>query len=217
MAYTVNHLYKKVMEGVDKMGSDFFDYEYVMNKLETATYDFIGETIKFIENTQEIRDDIRTLYEPFKIAVIEDPFNTAFKAIAVPSNYQHLMEAQVLDAIVPVRKTRIIRHGQEEIYETNPNTRATAQYPTLVLYQDTIRILTDGDPTFVQGFYVKKPTFGAYGVHDDKETEIAVNLPDQATDKIIKTIINDIFVSVDDPRATRQFEQQQQAYRKRGK
>jgi len=215
MAYTVDHLYKKVLEGTDKMGSDFFPIEYVMNRLETATYDFVGETIKYIENTQEIRDDIRTLYEPFKIAVIDDPNNSDYKAISLPDNYQHLMSADVLDPTVPVRKTRILRHGQLDIYQDNPNTRATADYPTLVLYQDTIRIISPGTPTFIQGFYIKKPTFGKYSVHDDIETEIAVNLPDQATDKIIKTIINDIFVSVGDPRAVTQY-QIKETYRKRG-
>ena len=33
MAYTVEHFYKKVLEGADKMGSDFYTLEYVMNRL----------------------------------------------------------------------------------------------------------------------------------------------------------------------------------------
>lgn len=215
MAYTVNHLYKKVLEGADKMGSDFFTAEYVMNRLETATFDFIGETVKYIENTQEIRDDIRTLYEPFKIATISDPNDNEYMSIALPKNYQHMMEAKVLDANVHVRKTRTIRHGQEEIFETDPDTKATAEYPTIVMYQDIARILSDGTPTFVYGFYVMKPTFGKYGVHDDLDSEIAVNLPDQGTDKIIKIIINDIFIATGDPRAQAQY-LSANTFRKRG-
>ena len=66
MAYTVKHLYTKVLEGTDKLGFDLIPLSVVMNRLETATLDFIGETVKFIENNQEIRDDLRTLYKPYK-------------------------------------------------------------------------------------------------------------------------------------------------------
>jgi len=216
MAYTINHLYKKVLEGADKMGSDFFPIEYVMNKLQTATYDFIGETVKYIENTQEIRDDIRTLYKPFNIPTIKDPNDDSYMSIALPNDYLHLMQVKVIDANVEVRKTRLIRHGQEEIFETNPNTQATAMYPTVVLYSDILRILSsDGTPTAIQGFYLMKPTFGLYSRHDDWDYEIAVNLPDQATDKIIKIIINDIFIAVGDPRAQAQY-LSTETYRKRG-
>lgn len=215
MAYTVEHLYKKVLEGTDKMGSDFYPLPYVMNRLQTATFDFIGETVKFIENTQEIRDDIRPLYKPFKIAVVDDPNDASYKSIALPEEYLHLMEGKVVDANVTVRSTRIIRHGQEEIFQSDPDTRATAEYPTIVIYDNIIRILSTGNPTHVEGFYVKKPTFGTDDInHGDIENEIAVNLPDNATDKIIKTIINDIFISVGDPRAQLQHAVKE-TYRKR--
>ena len=198
------------------MGTDLFTVPYVMNRLETATYGFIGQTVKYIENTQEIRDDIETLYKPFKIPVITDPNDPDFKAVVLPSNYLHLMSANVLDNNVTVRSTRIIRHGQEAIYETDPNTRGTAEYPSIVLYNNMLRILSDGEPTFIQGFYVMKPTFGAYLTQNDNiETEIAVNLPDNATDEIIKAIINDIFVATGDPRAQVQF-MTKEKFRKRG-
>lgn len=215
MAYTVKHLYEKVLEGTDKMGSDFFPLKYVMNRLETATFDFIGESVKFIENTQEIRDDIRTLYKPFKISVVDDPNDASYKSIALPSDYLHLMQAKVIDADVKVRQTRIIRHGQEDIFEDDPDTRASAEYPTIIQYEDIIRILSPGNPTHIEGFYVKKPTFGKHDIHhDDLDAEIAVNLPDNSTDKIIKTIINDIFISVGDPRAPIQH-QVKETFRRR--
>lgn len=215
MAYTISFLYKKVLEGSDKMGSDFFPVPYVMNRLITATYGFIGETVKYIENTQEISDDLRTLYKPFKLAVVNDTVDPNLLAVALPSDYQHLMSAKVIDSETPVRKTKIIRNGQEEIYQSNPNTRATAEYPTVVRYDNMLRILSPGNPTHVEGFYVKKPTFGAFGPTDDLDTEIAVNLPDHSTEKIIKEIINDIFVATGDSRAQLQL-QNKEMYRKRG-
>lgn len=215
MAYTVNHLYKKCLEGLDKMGSDFYTVDYIMNRLEASTYDFIGETVKFIENTQEIRDDIRTLYKPFKYAVITDPENSDYKAISLPEEYLHLMSAKVIDEDVAVRRTRIIRHGQEDIFEADPDTKSSAVYPTLVLYENTLRILSPGTPSHVTGTFIKKPTFGAHDIHhDDLDVEIAVNLPDNSVDKLIKNIINDIFISTGDPRAQAQF-QILENYRKR--
>lgn len=216
MAYTVEHVYKKVMEGTDKMGSDFFSVEYVMNRLEAATYDLIGETVKFIENTQEIRDDIRTLYKPYKEDLIDDPNDNDYKIIALPSDYQHLMSVKVIDGNVNVRKTRVLRHGQVNIFQGDPNKKATAVYPIVVLYDDYLRVISPGNPIQVAGFYLKKPTFGDFSVHDNIGNEIAVDLPEFATDKIIKTIINDIFVSTGDPRAIVQYEQKE-TYRKRGK
>lgn len=216
MAYTINHLYKKVLEGADKMGSDFFPLPYVMNKLESATYDFIGETIKYIENTQEIRDDLRTLYKPYKLTVVADESDTTFKAVVLPSDYLHLMNAKVIDSKVPVRDTRVIRHGQTEIFESNPNTRASAEYPTVVIYKNYLKIISPGTPTHVQGFYVKKPIFGAYMEQDDDiEVNIAVDLPDNVTEKIIKSIVNEIFIATGDPRAQLQL-QDKMLYRKRG-
>lgn len=216
MAYTVDHLYKKVLENSDKMGSDFFTLEYVMNKLETATYDFIGETVKFIENTQEIRDDLLSLYKPFKLPVVTDPNNAEFGAMALPEDYLHLMSARVMDKDIKVRETTLIRHGQDEIFLQDPDTKPTAVYPLLSAYDSYIRVYSPGSPEFITGFYVKKPIFGAYSIHDDTEIEIAVNLPDASTEKIIKTIVNEIFIAVGDPRAQMQYANKE-TYRKRSK
>lgn len=205
MAYTVNHLYKKVLEGTDKLGVDLFTIPYVMNRLQTATYDFIGKTVKYIENTQEIRDDLRTLYKPFKIAIIADPENLGFKVITLPTDYLHLMSVKVIEPGVEVRETTLIRNGQDEIYMVDPDTKPTAKYPIVSVYSDYIRIYSPGNPTHLSGYYVKKPVFGNFSVHDDLDSEIAVNLPDQTVEQIIKNIVNDIFVATADPRAEVQF------------
>lgn len=215
MAYTVEYLYKKVLEDTDKMGSDFFPLDYVMKKLRTATYDFIGETVKFVENTQEIRDDLLALYKPFKIPLIKDPEEDFYLA-SLPQDYLHLMSVKVKDAEVEVRETNLIRHGQEEILMMDPDTRPHAEYPLVSSYETYLRVYSPGSPTHVMGFYICKPTFGDYGVHDDIETEIAVNLPDNSTEKIIKTIVNDIFIAVGDGRAQAQYVNKE-SYRKRSK
>lgn len=215
MAYTVNHFYKKVLEATDKMGSDFFPLPYVMNRLEMATHDFIGETVKYIENTQEIRDDLRTLYKPYRLPVVVDPDDANYNIVALPSDYQHLMSAMVVDASVKVRKTSIIRHGQEEIFEIDPDTRATAEYPILSLYDSYLRIVSPGSPTFVEGFYLKKPTYGKYSLHDDIDVEIAVNLPEHSVDKIIIIIASAIFDATGDERSEKYYRNQRE-YRQRG-
>jgi hypothetical protein len=216
MAYTVDHFYKKVLETSDKMGSDFFSLEYVMNRLETATFDFIGETVKFIENTQEIRDDLLPLYKPFLLPLIENVTEPGSYLMALPSDYLHLMTARGIDANVDVRKTTIIRHGQDEIYLHDPDTKPTAEYPLLLAHDTYLKLYSPGAPTSIRGYYIKKPTFGDYSVHDNIETEIAVNLPDASTEKILKQIVNDIFIAVGDPRAQMQYTNKE-TYRKRSK
>lgn len=203
MAYTVAHFYKKVLEGTDKMGSDFFPLQYVMNRLETATYDFIGATVKFIENTQEIRDDLLPLYKSYKLNVV---LTGDSKKVALPTDYLHLMSARVIDENVTVRETTILRHGQDEIYMMDPDTRPTSQYPILFLADTYIDVKSPGMPLYVEGYYIKKPTFGKYSELDDTETEIAVNLPDASTEKIIKILINDIFQAIGDPRFQMQYQ-----------
>jgi len=216
MSYTVDHLYKKVLEQSDKMGSDFFTLEYVMNRLETATYDFIGETVKFLENTQEIRDDLLPLYKPYKLPVVLLDAAEGSYLMALPDDYMHLMSARGVDAVVNVRETTLIRHGQDEIFLQDPDTRPYPEYPLVFAYDTFLKLYSPGAPTHVQGFYIKKPTFGLYSVHDDIETEIAVNLPDHSTEKIVKQIVNDIFVATGDERAQIQYVNKE-TYRKRSK
>ncbi len=223
MAYTVQHLYDKVMEGVDKIGSDLYTIPYVLRRLEAVAHDFIGETVKFIENTQEIRDDLRTLYKPFYQPLITIPVTQVgpvtaptFVGFALPSDYQHLMSAKVIDANVTVRDTRIVRHGQDEIYHTDPNKKPAAEYPLLVLHEDYIRIYSPGNPTHLQGFYIKKPIVWKFDEEGDFNIAIAINLPDHSVDKLIKDIINDIFIASGDPRAQFQNVSKEQ-YRKRAR
>jgi hypothetical protein len=216
MAYTVDHFYKKVLEGADKMGSDFFTLEYVMNRLETSAFDFIGETVKFIENTQEIRDDLLPLYKPFLLPVIPDPTEDETYLMALPNDYLHLMTVRGIDSEVTVRETTLIRHGQDEIFLQDPDTKPLAEYPLISAHENYLKLYSPGSPTDIRGYYVKRPTFGAYSVHDDIETEIAIDLPDASTEKIIKQIVNDIFIAVGDPRAQMQYTNKE-TYRKRSK
>lgn len=220
--YTVQYLYDRILSGIDKEGSDLITLEDVMRRVKDATYDFIGETVKYIENTQEIRDDIRTLYKPFRWPLIElpevadvvDPPPARY-GYSLPDDYQHLMSAMVEDENVTVRDTRIIRHGQLEIYQSNPNKKPAAEYPLLVLYSNYIEVFSPGSPKDLVGFYLVKPTIWTYNENANLDTVIAVNLPDHSVEKIIRDVINDIFISTGDPRAQGQFQTKEQ-YRKRG-
>lgn len=201
------------MDGVDKLGSDLFSLEYVLNRLEANTYDFIGETVKYIENNQEIRDDIRPLIKPLNETL--NALVAGEYVATLPSDYLHLASVRVVDDNVTVRDTRVLRHGQVEIYESNPNKKSAPEYPIVLMYENFIKVLSPGSPSSVVGFYVRKPNFYVYNEDDDFDTEIAIDLPDNVVDKIIKDIINDIFVATADPRANVQYQTKEQ-YRKRG-
>lgn len=213
MAYTIDHLYKKFLESTDKMGGDFYTIPYMMNRLESSTHDFIGETVKFFENTQEIRDDIRPLYKPLNLPVIQDPNDVNFVVATLPNDYYHLIDAQVKEPGIVVRKTNIIRHGQKEIYFADPNKKPEKEYPIIVIYDTYIRIYTPGTPNQITGFYLKKPTFGDYNA-PDLTVEVAVNLPEYAVDKILKNIVSETLIAIGDPRASVQY-QDKENYRKR--
>ena len=231
MAYTVSHLYEKVSEGVDKIGSDLFTLKYVMNRLEVATYDFIGETVKYMENTQEMRDDILPLVKPYRWNIIELPEfgGQAISDIvlrqygfALPSDYLHLVSFKVIGyedpytgAVQKIRDTRLVRHGQEEIYHTDPHKKPSAEYPLLVLYEDHVRVYGGGIPLNLEGMYITKPTFWVYDEDADFDVEIAVNLPDNSVEKIIKDVISDILITIGDPRAQVKYQAKEQ-YRIRG-
>lgn len=199
MAYTINFIYNKILDEIDKRGSDFMTVERVMDVLETETYNFLGETLDYLESTEKISNDIRTLYKPYSLNVIPDPNDSNFKAVALPEDYQHLYTAEVIDPFT--FKTRKMRHGSYQAVKNDPNKKATAEHPVVVVYDNYMRIYTalPSNPTKVEGLYVSKPIFGDPDGEIDEE--ICVNLPDSTVQVILKKMIRSIFGAIGDERS----------------
>lgn len=224
MAYTVEFAYNKILDSIDKIGSDLITLENVMGRFSVATYDFIGESVKFIDNTQEIHDDIRTLYVPFTFPIVDiasgnpnqDPIDSyGIRGIAWPSNYMHLASARVVGGTTPVRDTRIVRAGQEEPYLINPNRKPTAEYPMLVRYDSYLKYYSpDNENRSIQGWYIKKPTIWQYNETDDLDSVTIVDLPDHSVEKIMQTVASAILVTLGDPRSPIQIPEREN-YRQR--
>lgn len=198
MAYTIKYTYEKYLDEMDKIGSDFLTIPYMMKKIISSTYDFIGKTIKYIENTEEISEDIRPLYKPFSLNTVK--LEEKKWGIVYPDDFMYLLRANVIDQNVVVRKTNVIRNSQLDIYLRNPHTRPTAHYPIVVRNSDILTIISDGNPIKLDGVYVKKPIFGNYAEGIDIDKEIIVNLPDIAVEKILQLAVKSTYKSLNDER-----------------
>ena len=208
--YTVDYAYERCLDQVDKVGSDLFELPKFLNMFKTATYDIIGTDFKFIENTEEIRDDIKTLYRPLSVSI--SVVNGA-SICSLPSDYLHMMAAQVYNSntsVPKVRETRIIRHGEVNIRQLDPHNRPTTEYPILIYFSDYIEIKGNIIEGTVSGSYLKKPTFG------ENETESIVDLPDQTIEQVLKKVAYLFELSVADERTQLQL-QDDNIYRERGK
>jgi len=179
--YTIDYFYNKFLDSVDKEGSDIYSVPQMMELLQSETYNFIEQTVKYLENTQQIRDLLRPLYKPYTINLIANPTDPKEMLAILPSYYLNLETAKVIGT--NVRKTTILRHGEYDINELNPNKRATEEYPVVLLYQDYISVRGNTNTWQVSGFYVSKPVFGdPYGILTN---EILVNLPENTVEKIL--------------------------------
>lgn len=208
--YTIEYAYERCLDQVDKVGSDLLELPKFLNMFKTATYDIIGTDFKFVENTQEIRDDIKTLYRPLSvsISVVEGA-----SICSLPSDYLHMLYAQVLNgntSAQAVRETRIVRHGEVNIRQLDPHNRPTVEYPIIIYFSNYLEIQGGIISGYVKGSYLKKPEFGEY------ETESIVDLPDQTIEQVLKKVAYLFELSVADERTQLQL-QDENIYRERGK
>lgn len=209
--YTIDYAYAQCKKLVDKIGSSLFTLPKFLTLFEAATYDFIGPSIKYIENTQEIRDDIRTLYRPLSLEITS--LNGSIGICSFPDDYLYLLSIKLVNnnkTDPPVRKVKLIRHGEQNINALNPHSRPTKEYPTVIYYSDYIEIHGGIISGYLKGSYVKKPKFGI------NQTDIVVDLPDNVVQKIIKKTAYTFDLSVADERTNSQLEDEN-IYRQRGK
>lgn len=207
MAQTIDYFYNKFLVRIDKEGSEIYSPAVVMELLESSTYDFIEETVKYLENTQQLRDALSTLHTPYSLALTVNPSNSEEMLATKPEDYLTLETARVIDSVSTVRTTKLIRKGEVNINRNNPNKKPTAEYPVVIQYQDYIACLGSANQTFVKGFYIARPTFG--DVTANQETEVVVNLPDETLDKIMNKMVNIIHAKEGDPRYQLSYNQEQ--------
>lgn len=188
MAYTLEYFYPKFLNKIDKEGSDFYSLPQIMEFLETETFSFIKEVETYPEITQARKDLILPLVEPLNVSLAVNPANTQEYLGTLPSDYYRLRS--VKKSGNNVRKTSVVRIGEIDIAELNPNKRGTPQYPNVIQYSNYFAVYGASAGDKLTGFYIQKPIFG--DPNGDLASEIVVNLPDQALEEIMNMMVSAI-------------------------
>lgn len=201
MEYTLENVFEKTRQYADKMGSDYFPSGVILNRIETATYDFIDERLEAVELTQKITDDIRNLIKHVKLPIITDPsFPLENRYIAaLPSDYLRQVAYDVLyQNGERCRRADMVRQGEKVLALNNPNRQPTKQYP-LITQEASLWLIDCGDsiiPSIFHLTYCKKPTFGIVSNLSNR----VVNLPDDAIEKILIKTMKLLYHNTDDSR-----------------
>lgn len=211
MNYLLSNVHLKLRQLSDKMGSDYFPLPVFLNFFETATYDFVGECLKRIENTQTITDDIRDLIVPKEIVVIQDPNRAGKYIAAVPSDYLRQVAYDVRYADGSrCRRADVLKHAQKNVYRNDPTRKAEKDYPIILQYGSFFEIDSGSTvPKFFDLTYCKKPVFATTGEPGKR----IVNLPDDAIEEVLKITVTGLFNKTADERQQSSY-QLQESYRK---
>lgn len=186
--YTVEYCDKYLDELLDKMGSDYFPLEVKFGRLVNVTYDFIRESCKYLEGTQEISDDLK----PLLVRVPHVMTATATQGvweIAEPNDYIRLISIEPYALVNGIdtrkfKKVHINKEGQRLAYERDPFRKPSALYPVIFRLSNIFEVrVGDDTDTYSKAFisYIKKPTFGDI----ENDNDILLNLPDIAMEMIL--------------------------------
>jgi hypothetical protein len=191
-------------ELIDKQGSDYFPLPVKLDRFIALTYDFIRSNLVYMDATQPISDDIRTLIiESSDISIIKD--SDSWK-VPVPSNYHRLITiAPLIDGLKKSREVTILKNGQET-YALNPFREPTPEYPNVFRMNDFFYIKTGKDNSVYTNAYLKyckEPTFAKEG---ELEKRI-VDLPIQSIIQICNQVSNSFRYTTSD-----NFAQQNEAF-----
>jgi len=213
MEYKLSEVDFKIKTFADKQGSDYFPLPIILNYFRTATLDFVGEKVKIIEKTQEVVDDIRPLIVPTKLNIIKDPNDNSRYISGLPVNYFRVLSYDIIyDDGTRCRRADVLRQGEYKIAHNNPNRTPTKLYPLITqesnLYQIDIGE-NDVVPQYMKLIYCKQPNFATVSNTNVR----AVNLPDEAIEKIILSTVTRLFNSTGDQRSQSNY-QLQEAFRK---
>lgn len=190
--YTIDYFEKHIDSLTDKLGSDLFPLPIKMERFQMCTYDFLRESTKWLEATQEISDDIKPLVKHDSLIAINDG-NGVFTA-PEPVDYYRLISIMPLvnvgggNRIQKAKKVHILKEGQRQAYERDPHRKPSGLYPHVFRYASVFEVKVEPNNIDVidrlKIVYVKKPTFGDINNLND----IVVNLPISAVEQIcIKT------------------------------
>ena len=169
MGYSLSEIYEKGIELMDKKGSDFVQLPEFLRVYKTSTYDFIGERIPVIEKTQQIINDLRPLMKTDVRTVIDDPDDVYAKLATIPNEVHYLFKANAkFENGTTGRRPVLLRHGNIDVYMSDPNNRPTPEYPIILQFMDYVKILTgyDEKATACYMTYLKEPTFATLQTPD---------------------------------------------------
>lgn len=198
MAFTIEYFHNKFIDRIDKDRSGIIGLPQTIEMFGAGLHDFMEDTLKYIENTQLLRDLLLPVMTPYEFPLVLNGTNDKEMLASLPSDYYSLASCEVINPNVTVRKTDLIRVGELNARELNPNKRPTPEYPAVIQYQDYIVAYGALTATHVKGFYIVYPTIG--NIDNDIKTEILVNLPDRSVEKILNKMVTDYFMQTGDQR-----------------
>jgi hypothetical protein len=220
--YTLDWCDRYLDELLDKMGSDLFPLPIKLNRFITITLDFIRETTKSLEVTQEVSDDIKPLLIRSNYTIIQDPINQNLWTCPEPADYIRLVSLVplFLDSVdnhlkQKAKKVKILKEGQREAYKRDPFNNATNEYPQVFRYANLFKIDV-GDATINYSkallSYIKKPNFA-----DENDLTVRiVNLPDITIEQLLLKTADALRFSTGDSDAVANY-QFGQSFGKKGK
>lgn len=204
---TVTKAYMRVLEEVDKIGSDYFSLPQVLSALQKEVWNFVDSRCKEIEITQEVTDDIRSLVIPNKIDLMPNPDEPGEYMAALPNNYHRLLKLNIVfsDNII-ARKPRVERFGEHNTNIANPYKTPTRAYPLIQQFSNYFNVITNLPvggiitPTQMTIIYVKKPTFGT------QQSQPVVDLPDAVCEHLFAKTAEALLFNTGDPRGPVDFQ-----------
>jgi hypothetical protein len=183
MKYTIEYCDVLMDQELDKLGSDLVTLPLKLMQFRKATYDFIRETVKYIEITQEVSDDLKSLLRYTTLPMVANGTPGQWQVLD-PNDYHRLITAEPFYAPNPnqnqnlqnkssipantflkkYKTIRIIKLGQEVAYNRDQFKKPTHEYPTVQRLSG--KVLFDfgsDDGTLYKNArisYVKEPNFG---------------------------------------------------------
>lgn len=200
---------------LDKMGSDYFPLSIKMERFKGIVLDFLRKSTIYIESTQEISEDIQTLFVRKHYTLKKDFLHNSIFKVKVPDELFRLSsimpyydekskgsnplfsEHQVdIDGVFDnsydnshlktnVRKLSIIKDGQESHYEISPYKKSTEEYPNVTRHREVYRINFGEKPKLDYNLVIISYIKNPKFGNIMNPNDILVDLPDTLVEQII--------------------------------
>lgn len=209
---------------IDKMGSDYFPLLVKFERFKTMTYDFIRENTQYLEVSQEVSDDLKTLLVRTKSEIVKDAdsFASNIWDLPEPADYCRLVSVLplILDSVtgremIKAKEVKIIKEGQNQAYKRDPFRIATAEYPNVLREANMFKIDVGADTTTYYKallHYIKNPAFAVIANPDER----IVNLSNIAIEKICLNTADSLRLTTGDATSTPNI-QYNSSFGKKGK